>query len=81
MSEMNESIEVHRVEIDALLSTLDPREPLPAWARDPRTPAQFFAALLDVARREGVNVTPVYDESGYLVSLRGIRLRERGDRG
>lgn len=81
MSELNESIEVHRIEIDALLSTLDPREPRPAWARDPRTPAQFFASLLDLARREGANVTPVYDEFGYLVSLRGIGLRKGGRRG
>lgn len=81
MSELNEDTEVHRSEIDTLLSTLDPRKPRPAWARDPRTPAQFFASLLDVARREGANVTPVYDESGYLVSLRGIGLRKGGRRG
>ena len=81
MAEQFEDTEVHRIEIDTLLSTLDPHKPRPAWARDPRTPAQFFASLLDVARREGADVTPVYDESGYLVALRGIRLREGGAHG
>ena len=35
-----------RAVVEALMYTVDPGEPLPPWARNPRTLAEFTAALI-----------------------------------
>lgn len=63
---------ITRPAVEALVSTLRPGEPLPAWAQRPSSELEFAAAL--VARTPGV--TAVYDDDDVLVGYHGIRLRE-----
>jgi hypothetical protein len=64
---------VTRAEIEALIESVD--EKLPWWARNPRTHAQFAAALI-----LRTPATPVYDDEGVLVAYRGIALKKHREK-
>jgi hypothetical protein len=58
---------VTKAEIEALTNSVG--EHLPAWTRNPATPAEFFAAVILLTP-----ATPLYDHQGVLVAMRGIGL-------
>lgn len=59
-----------KAQIEALLGTLEGETRMPRWCLQPATESELAASIL--AHRPGV--TPVYDEQGELLGMRGIGL-------